>query len=155
MPSYPVVAELWSLLEGTLQSQAKRLVEDIAKHQKADPKELWSKVKGRIQIGLLDVDLPETLHTYCSHLSGTVDGAVRLRCRAPCVLGFDACPRHVGVPLKQETSTYEKVHRMYDHLGNVYFVDTNSIALDKNGKPRGYIEDGTLVLFEKTNGPDQ
>jgi len=147
--TYPVVAEIWTLFEGTLQIQAKRLVEDIAKHQKADPKALWAKIKSQIRIGLLDIDLPDPLLTHCSHPSGNPEGgAIHLRCRAPCVLGFDACQRHVGTPRPPGTK-YEKVDRVLDYEGRAYFVDKNAIAHEKSGRPKGYMENGVLYLFEK------
>jgi hypothetical protein len=70
---------------------------DIAKKQGADSKELWGLVKPQIRIGLLDIEIPEDIPTYCSHMKGHAEhGAVRMRCRAPCVLGFPACPDHTG-----------------------------------------------------------
>jgi hypothetical protein len=148
--TYPVVAEIWTLFEGTLQTQAKRLVEDIAKHHKADPKSLWAKIKPQIRIGLLDVELPDPLTTVCSHPSALCDGgAIRLRCRAPCVLGFDACQRHVGIQNTTKTA-YEKVDRVIDYEGRPYFVDSRAIAHDRDGRPRGYVKEGVLYLFEKT-----
>ena len=150
-PTYPVIAEIWTLFEGTLQTQAKRLVEDIAKHQKADPKALWAKIKPQIRIGLLDLELPDPLITSCSHPSGACDGgAIRLRCRAPCVLGFDACQRHWGLAnVKAPSNKYKSVDRVLDYEGKTYFVDGASIAHDRSGRPRGYVEGGVLYLFEK------
>jgi hypothetical protein len=154
MPEYPVIAELWSTFEGTLQIQAKRLVEDIAKHNNSDPKALWAKIKPQIKIGLLDVDLDDELPTSCSHPAGSTDGAIRLRCRAPCVIGFDACPRHIHTPHVKSTSTYESVNRVLDHEGHQYFVDKHGIAHDRNGRPKGYVDDGVLMLFETSKKPD-
>lgn len=148
--TYPVVAEIWSLFEGVLQANAKRLVEDIAKQNKADPKALWEHIRPRIQIGLLDIDLPEDQPTTCAHMS-TSDGAVKMRCRAPCILGFTACPKHTNTPLPCE-SDEKKVNRVLDFQGNTYFVDENHIAMDKYGQPKGYVEDGELFLFEKRKG---
>jgi len=152
--SFPVIAEIWQLFEGTLQSKAKLLVEDIARAQGADPKELWKKIKPQIKIGLLDVELPEA--TICPHSSGMTDGAVKVRCRAPCVLGFEACPQHVGLTvLKDGYSGLELVDRIHDHENHTYFTRTlelaenkATIALDKNGYPKGYMDsEGTLDLF--------
>jgi hypothetical protein len=153
MPEYPVIAEFWSTFEGTLQIQAKRLVEDIAKHNNSDPKALWAIIKPQIKIGLLDIDLDDELPTSCSHPLGTTEGAIRLRCRAPCVLGFDACPRHIHTPLKKDGDSYELVDRVIDYEGHQYFVDKNHVAHDRNGRPKGYVEDGTLVLFEVAPKP--
>lgn len=148
--SYPIVAELWSVLEATLQSQAKRLVEDIAKHQNADPKAIWAKIRPQIRVGLLDADIPEDLVTVCPHMSATMEGgsAVRTRCRAPCVLGFSACPRHTGTPLTQAPSTHESVDRVIDYMNQTYFVDAKGIARDRNGKPRGVVREDVLYVFE-------
>lgn len=153
MPEYPVIAELWSTFEGTLQIQAKRLVEDIAKHNNSDPKALWAKVKPQIKIGLLDIELDDELPTSCSHQTGATEGAVRLRCRAPCVLGFNACPKHINTPLTKNQGTYETVDRVIDYEGHQYFVDGRKIAHDRNGRPKGYVEDGVLILFETVEKP--
>lgn len=142
--SYPVVAEIWTLFEATLQAQAKRLVEDIAKHQKQDPKELWAKIKPQIRIGLLDVDVPEKW--TCIYLLGNTDTAVRTRCRAPCLLGFDACHKHIGLTTSEPQN--EKVVRVFDHEGNIYFIDGQGIARDKNASAKGYLEEGVLYVFE-------
>lgn len=148
MPEYPVLAELWTTFEGTLQIQAKRLVEDIAKHNNSDPKALWAKIKPQIKIGLLDIGLDDELPVSCSHPSGTTEGAIRLRCRAPCVIGFDACPKHIHTPKQQSQHTYESVDRVIDYQGYQYFIDKHNIAHDRNGRSKGYIKDDTLILFE-------
>ena len=150
MPDYPVIAELWTLFEGTLQVQAKRLVDDIAKFQNVDSKALWAKIKPQIKIGLLDVELDEELPTSCSHASATCEGgAIKTRCRAPCVIGFDACPRHVNTARTTTSSnTYASVDRILDYQGNTYFVDKHKIAHDRNGRPKGYVDDGVLYVFE-------
>ena len=144
---YPVVAEIWSLFEGTLQQNAKKLVEDIARQNHADPKELWDKVRPRIKVGLLDVDLPEDLQVSCAHM-GSSEGAVRTRCRAPCVLGFSACHKHVQTPLPPLTEK-EQVDRILDFEGQPYFLTKQGLAIDKFGQVKGYVEDGALTLFEK------
>lgn len=149
--TYPVIAEIWTVFESTLQIQAKRLVEDIAKHQNSDPKELWKKIKQQIRIGLVDIELPDPLSTTCSHSTGTCEGAIRLRCRAPCTLGFNACPQHIGKPNHPSTNTYKIADRIIDYSGQAYFVDEHGIAHDKNGKPRGYVLDSVINLFEKIN----
>lgn len=147
--TYPVVSEIWTLFEGTLQIQAKRLVEDIAKHQKADPKALWAKIKAQIRIGLVDIDLPDSLQISCTYPLGNSDGAVRLRCRAPCVLGFHECQRHVGLSRSTATSQHATVDRVFDdYEGKTYFVDGNNIARDKDGRASGYIEEGVIYIFE-------
>jgi hypothetical protein len=145
--TYPVIAEIWTLFEGVLQANAKRLVEDIAKQNKADPKVLWDHIRPRIKIGLLDLDLPEDQPICCAHMSVS-EGAVKMRCRAPCVLGFTACPKHVNTPLPSE-SEEPKVDRVLDMDGLTYFVNEHTIAMDKYGQPKGYVEDGVLTLFEK------
>ena len=143
--AYPVVAEVWSTFEATLLTQAKRLTEDIAKAHGKDPKELWSKIKGQVKIGLFDVDLAEP--TLCSHQLHNREGAVRLRCRAPCTLGFDACPLHIHTPRKEE-SKYQAVSSVKDCSGQTYYVDSKNIARDRNGKPKGIVKEEVLYLFE-------
>ena len=144
--SYPIIAEFWSAFEGTLQVHAKRLVEDIAKHQHADPKSLWAKIKPQIKISLADVDVEPK---ECLHKVRT-EGAVYQRCRAPCVIGFTTCPRHANTV--DPPTTYEEVDRITD-LQAQYFVDSNQIARDANGRPQGLVKDGVLFLFEKTPKP--
>lgn len=147
MATFPVVAEIYSTFEACLQAQAKRLVEDLAGYQKEDFKTLWAKVKPQIRVGLLDSDLDDTAPLYCSHPSGTSEGAVRQRCRAPVLLGFSACPRHVHTPTPESQSTLEKVDRILDYCGNTYFVDKHGIARDKNGRPKGFVPAGEEVLY--------
>lgn len=142
---YPVVAEIWSTFEATLLTQAKRLAEEIAKSHGKDPKELWSKIKSQVKIGLFDVDLAEP--TLCSHQLHNREGAVRLRCRAPCTLGFDACPLHIHAPYKEE-SKYPAVSSVKDYTGHTYYVDSKNIARDKNGKAKGVVKEEVLYLFE-------
>jgi hypothetical protein len=147
--TYPVISEIWTLFEATLQTQAKRLVEDIAKHQKADPKALWAKIKPQIRVGLVDIDIPDSLQTFCTYPLGNLDGAVRLLCRAPCILGFHECQRHVGLSRSTETTIHKSVDRVFDECeGQTYFVDGNNIARDKEGRASGYIEEGVLYIFE-------
>jgi len=143
--AYPVVAEIWSTFEATLLTQAKRLAEDIAKSHGKDPKELWSKIKGQVKIGLFDVDLAEP--TLCTHQLHNREGAVRLRCRAPCTLGFNACPLHINAPHREETK-YEVVTCVKDFAGHTYYLDSKGIARDKNGKPKGLVKEEVLYLFE-------
>ena len=148
--TFPVIGELWSIFESSLQVQAKKLVEDIAAHQKADPKILWARVRSQIRVGLLDMEIPET-EALCLHHSSSADGAIHQRCRAPCLLGFSACPQHIHTPTTKEYDTEEKVDRILDCHDHAYFVDAHAIARDKNGKPVGYVDrdDGVLYLFEK------
>ena len=147
--TFPVIAEVWSIFENTLQIQAKKLVDDIAKREKADPKALWSLIKPQIRIGLLDMEIPES-GTLCIHESATPEGAIKQRCRAPCLLGFDACTRHIHTPLPSMTdSAHPIVDRITDCHGHTYFVDVRSIARDKNGKARGHMIEGILYIYEE------
>ena len=148
--NFPVVAEAWNAFETALQMQAKRLVEDIAKHQNSDFKPLWAKVKPQIRVGLLDVELPDPLPTQCNHPSNTNDGgAIKTRCRAPCLLGYDACPKHYGTQMPPE-SDLPKVDRILDCTGQIYFVDPDGVARDRNGRAKGIVLEGVLSLFETT-----
>ncbi len=155
-----MIAEIWTLFEGSLQLQAKRLVEDIAKQQNADSKALWAKVKPQIKIRLLDSELEENSPSLCSFPIGVTEGAVRLRCRAPCLLGFSACPRHCQTaqpsPIgPSNSSTGPSVDRIYDSRGCSYFVDKHGIARDRNGIARGQVDEGVLMLFEATQAKEK
>ncbi len=156
--SFPIAQDIWFQLQTLLSNQAKRLVEDIAKKQGVESKELWGLVKPQIRIGLLDIEIPEDIPTYCSHMKGHAEhGAVRMRCRAPCVLGFPACPDHTGKPdvsLGAATESLPQVRRVFDLDHKVYFVDDDQIARDRNGVPKGTVDaEGVLHLFEVWKGP--
>lgn len=152
---YPVVAEIWSLFEATLLTQAKRLVEDISKHEGRDSKELWSLIKPQIRIKLFETDIDEP--KFCTFPLGNREGVVSIRCRAPCVLGFDACHMHSQVqvtslspsPSPTANDSLEEVKSVKDSSGITYYVDSKSVARDINGKAKGVVEDDVLYLFEK------
>ena len=148
--SFPVVAECWSIFESALLLQARRLVEDIAKHQKADVKALWAKVRPTIQIGLLDVDIPE--EPLCRHLINQTDSisSVLERCRSPCLLGFKKCPTHISQEEEAIVEQHLSVDRAIDYEGSVYFVDASHIARDRLGVAKGIIEDDVLYVFTKS-----
>ena len=153
MATFPVIAEIWTLFEATLQNQAKKLVDDLAKANGRDPKELWAKVKPQLRVGLLDIELPEELPCSCPYPSSTTDGAVRLRCRAPCLLGFPACPNHINKPLPTSLTQLPEVDRILDFENKTYYVCEKGIARDKNGKPKGIVKEDVLWLFEKEEEP--
>ena len=147
--TYPVVAEIWSLFEASLNTQARRLVEDIAKHQGADPKELLKLIRAQTRISLFDPEFPEP--ALCTFQTDTV-GAIHKRCRIPCVLGFGACSLHIHMRKATEAKATEakataEVDTVKDHTGAQFFVDSKNIARDINGKPKGIVEDGVLFLF--------
>jgi hypothetical protein len=146
--SYPVIAEIYSTFEAILMANAKRLVEDVAHKQGANSSELWKVVKEKIKIGLMDVELPEPLPTYCSYQTAHSDGAIKTRCRAPCMLGYDACPDHINKPNSSD-SQHDTVDRIYDCEGTTYFVNQQGIAMDRNGKPKGTVHDNVVYLFQK------
>jgi hypothetical protein len=145
---YPVVAEIWSLFEATLLTQAKRLVEDISKHEGKDPKELWSLIKPQIRIKLFETDIDEP--KFCTFPLGNREGVVSIRCRAPCVLGFDACHMHSHATSlsPQGSDSLEEVKSVKDSAGVTYYVDSKNVARDINGKAKGVVEDDVLYLFE-------
>jgi hypothetical protein len=151
MPSaantYPVVAEIWTTFEATMMVQAKRLVEDISKHQGRDSKELWAQVKKQIRIPLFDTDFPEP--TLCAVPTGSQGTAIHQRCRTPCVLGFGTCAAHSNIAVKAAPSSLESVDSIKDMDGNVYYVDNKSIARDNQGCPKGIVKDEILYLFTK------
>ena len=153
--TFPVLTEMWAILEGSLQAQARKLVNDIAAAEKKDSKVLWQIVRQQIRIGLTDVDLDledqEKFPTYCSFPTHSQDGAVVTRCRAPCLLGFSSCSKHCHSPLPSTPSTSkELVDRIFDYKGYTYYVDSKSIARDKNGVPKGIVKDDILYLFSKS-----
>lgn len=147
--TYPVVAEIWTTFEATLLIQAKLLVEDIAAHQGADPKELWTKIKKQIKIPLVDTEFPEP--TLCSYPIGNNGSAVLQLCRAPCLLGFGTCPAHSNLPTPsiQNNTTHDPVESIKDMNGCVYYVDKKGIARDKQGIPKGLVKEEVLYLFDK------
>jgi hypothetical protein len=151
MASYTVVGEVWSMLEASLMAQARKLTEDLAAYQKTDFKPLWAKVKPQIKVNLLDIDLPDPPTSYCSHPLSMSEGAIKLRCRAPCMLGYNACPAHINTPLTQQgtqSTPYEKVDRIHDFHGRTYFVDSKGIARDRNGRPKGVVKEEVFYEFQ-------
>jgi hypothetical protein len=148
--SYPVVAEFYSIFESILMANAKRLVDDIAHKQGASSatNELWKKVKEKIKVGVMDIELPEPLPTYCSFPTGHSDGAIKTRCRAPCLLGYDACPTHIQKQIPVTDANSESVDRIFDCEGIPYFINEKGIAMDRNGKPKGTVREGILYLFQ-------
>jgi len=145
--SYPVVAECWSIFESALMIQAKKLVEDIAKKQKADPKVLWAKVRPTVKISLLDVDMPE--ESLCSCSVEKDNSPIYQRCRAPCLLGFNRCPMHITTS-NTDDGKFLPVKRYIDYDRVPYFVDELSLARDSSGIIRGIVEDNVLYLFDKS-----
>ncbi len=146
--TYPVVAEIWSNFEATIRVQAQRLVEDIAKHQGRDSKELWSQIKKQVHIPLFDTEFQEP--TLCPFPIGSNGTAVLQRCRVPCLLGFGTCTEHASLTYKKESSIVaEPVNTIKDMDGNVYYLDKKSIARDRLGKPKGIVQEGVLYLFSK------
>lgn len=154
--SYPVVAEIWTLFEATLMTQAKRLTEDIARRQGKDHKELWALIKPQVKIGLIDTDLGEP--TFCSHLLGNREGPINLRCRAPCALGFDACPTHIHMPPQEiktassassASSQMKKVQNIKASNGQTYYKDDRGVVRDKSGTLQGIFENDVLYLLEE------
>jgi hypothetical protein len=145
--SFPVVGEIWNLFEATLNVQAKKLVEDIAKKQGANPKELWNKVRPQIKIAPIDSDLPDPLPVTCPFYSGIPDGCIYTRCRQACLLGFERCPKHINKP-EPKVNTENPLKRILDFENKVYFVDEHGIAYDKSENPVGTVEDDELKLWD-------
>ncbi len=148
--SYPVNLEVWSAFQTTLLTQAKRLCDDVARTYSKDPKELWNSVKGNLSIGLMDIEVDEEIPKYCDFPLGITDGAIRTRCRAPCMLGFSSCPTHIHKQSPPLNPDHPVVDRILDHCNRAYFVDSNGIARDKNGCVKGVYKEDCLYLFEKT-----
>ena len=148
--TFPVVEEIWTVFEATLMIQSKKLVEDIAKKQGGDPKELWNKVRPKIKISQIECDLPDPIPQLCPFYTGVTDGCIKVRCRKPCLLGFDRCPDHIHKPHHPE-KTENPVRRVLDFQNKTYFVDEHGIAFDKMENPVGTVEDDEIKLFEQTN----
>jgi hypothetical protein len=159
--NFPIALEMWQNLEITLMNQAKKLVEDIAKKQGVDSKELLTKVKSQIRIGLLDIEVPDDNISFCSHMVPFSTGAIKMRCRSPCLLGFSSCPEHAGKPDSgnlNENISFPPVTRIFDLDNKHYFVDSYGIARDRNGRAKGIVstdesEEEILRLFETWKKP--
>jgi len=151
METHQVVSEVWDILQGTFMSSARRLVNDIAKRQNTDPKTLWAKINPTIRIGIINVDLPDPLPKSCAYPTKNADGAIRIRCRAPCLLGFAACSKHISMPLPPD-SELATVDRIIDMNGQQYFLH-NEHVINKNNQIRGVVEDDVLHLYEKVSRP--
>jgi len=145
---YPVVTEVWSIFEQTLMVAAKKLTEDISKHQGVDSKELWSNVKSQIKIGLFDIDVPETPIT-CRYMIEKGVGIIHERCRSPCLLGFSACPKHIHTPDNEVNIDLPLVKRIIDVKNIQYYVDEHGVAMDAQGMAKGILEDDVLYLFKR------
>jgi len=152
MAQFPIIAEVWQTFHTVLQIQAKRLVEDIAKENKADSKELWRLVSATLKTPLVGADLPDPIPSTCPILLTKADGAVRLRCRAPCLLGFTTCTQHSLTSQTQDPPDPPDppVRRYIDiTTGSVYFIGTDEIVYDINGEPRGYVTEGDVFLCKE------
>jgi hypothetical protein len=149
MASYPVNLEVWNAFQTTLLTQAKRLCDDIARTYSKDSKELWNSVKSNLSIGLMDIEVDEEIPKFCEFPLGVTDGAIRIRCRAPCVLGFPSCPLHMHKQSPAPQTDIESVDRVFDFCMRQYFVDAKGVARDKNGCVKGVVKDDVLFLFEK------
>lgn len=149
--NYPVVGEIWKIFEQTLLISAKKLSDDIAKHQGGDSKVLWNEIKKQIKIGIIDIDIPDT-PTSCPCMAKEVKGVIYERCRVPCLLGYAACPDHMSGGHQthtHQTHTHQtsQVKRVMDFKGVHYFIDKHGIAMDTYGTPKGVVEEEVLYLF--------
>jgi len=144
--NYPVVGEIWRIFEQTLLISAKKLTEDIAKHQGADAKDLWNEVKKKVNIGIIDIELPDA-PISCQYMGAP--GLIHERCRVPCLLGHSACTDHIFKEVVPSASHLRPVKRVMDYKGVQYFIDERGIAIDKEGIPRGVVEEEVLYIFSK------
>jgi hypothetical protein len=148
--SYPVNAECWSLFEEALMSQARILVEDIAKHNRSDPKLLWAKIRPTIKIPVIEIDIPDKV--LCTRTVHRDKSRMIERCRAPCLLGFEECPSHLEYepePSPVSDATLPDIDEVVDREGNKYFTDCTSVVRDASGAVKGWLEDDVVYLFEK------
>lgn len=125
--------------------QARKLVEDIAKDQGSDVKELWAKIRPTIKVDLIDVEVPE--QPLCTEFCQRDGSAILERCRAPCLLGFERCPSHSNSTTTSVSA--EEVERFLDYEGNTYFLDMHNNVRDKTGIIRGIVEDDVFYAFVK------
>lgn len=156
--NYPVVGEIWKIFEQTLLISAKKLSDDIAKHQGGDSKLLWNEIKKQIKIGIMDIDIPDT-PTTCPCMAKEVKGVIYERCRVPCLLGYSVCPDHMSGGTSPNPSLTpnptsptspnqtNQVKRVMDFKGVHYFIDKHGIAMDTYGTPKGVVEEEVLYLF--------
>lgn len=145
MPAFPIIDELWQVFQTTLQVQARRLVTDIAKETNSDPKELWRLVSATIKTPLASVDLPDPLPVTCPALLNRTEGAIRLRCRAPCLLGFQTCAAHAGMTLDMGGSQEPRVRRYIDTVKGTFFIHED-VVYDVNGQPQGFVKEGDVFF---------
>ena len=147
--SFPILSEIWMSFHLSLQIQAKRLVEDIAKQNNSDPKLLWAEVSSLLQTPIVSSDLDDPVPTLCSFYTGIAEGAIYPRCRAPCLLGFSSCVKHNGLPIHPISASLDCVKRFIDSSDQKsYFIDSFGTILDKNGSPVGEVIEEEYFLWE-------
>ena len=144
MPAFPIIDEMWQAFQTTLQVQARRLVNDIAKETNTDPKELWRLVGATIKTPLVSADLPDPLPSSCPALLNRTEGAIRLRCRAPCLLGFQTCSAHTR-QFPEPQSSEPCARRYIDSEKGTFFI-SEDIVYDVNGQPQGFVKDGDVFF---------
>ena len=146
MPAFPIIDEMWQAFQTTLQVQARRLVNDIAKETNTDPKELWRLVGATIKTPFVSADLPDPLPTSCPALLNRTEGAIRLRCRAPCLLGFQTCSAHTcQLPEVPAPPLEPSCRRYIDSEKGTFFI-SEDIVYDVNGQPQGFVKDGDVFF---------
>ena len=144
MPAFPIIDEMWQAFQTTLQVHARRLVNDIAKETNTDPKELWRLVGATIKTPFVSADLPDPLPASCPALLNRTEGAIRLRCRAPCLLGFQTCSAHT-VQFPEVVGIEPLCRRYIDSEKGTFFI-SEDIVYDVNGQPQGFVKDGDVFF---------
>jgi len=147
--NYPVNGEIWRIFQQTLLISAKKLADDIAKHQGVNVSPLWERIKPQIKISIADIDIPET-PVLCPYIVDKEQSIIKQRCRIPCLLGFSACPDHIHSETK-DIPSLPTVRRVIDFKGIHYFIDERGIAMNAEGVPKGVVqkddEEDVLYLF--------
>lgn len=131
-------------------AQARILVEDIAKHQRSDPKSLWAKIRPTLKIPIIEADIPEK--TLCSRTIERDNSRIIERCRAPCLLGFEECPTHLDCQSEASPisdALIPRIDEIVDREGNKYFTDASSVVRDASGAVKGWLEEDVVYLFDK------
>lgn len=144
----PVQRSLWESLEALLLHESKRLVEDIAKTLRQDPKLLWNEIrKEKMTAYMVDCSEPTAERFLCTALTHT--SAVALRCRKPVIFGTSMCPEHQGWQMPPACERKPQLRRIVSEEDTVYYLDElTSFIYDKDYQRCGLKQGDKVILFE-------
>jgi hypothetical protein len=143
----PVQRSLWESLEALLMNESKRLVEDIAKKLRQDPKLLWNEIrKEKMTAYMVDCTEPTAESFLCQGF--LYKTAVACRCRKPVVFGTTLCPEHQG--WIQPTCLDRKPQLRRVELENeVYYLDElTGILYNASYERCGIRQSEKCILFD-------